>query len=1146
LRWGPAVADLRVEMRDETDRIKAALSGKCVELGEHYFGPVKKASRGEVQFENGPGSLYMNTTRKPGAWFAFSGDIGGYGLELIMWQLDCSFADALSWAKNWLGGDLPPLPQVKKSSKPEKSQEQEDREKIAFAQGLDEQSTPPDGTWAAGYLEEERGIKGPFPPCVHFIGKAPVSEKYPKILDPPAALFLSTDIDGNVQAVGRVFLDGSKKKPGYHTPKRTNGVKSGAAVKFSGNPDGRLVSCEAPEDALSIVQAGGYETWATLGISDLAKAPYPEGREITLARDRDKPGSPADKLFRKTVTALLDRDFDVYVATPPEGVKDFNALLTRNGKGEAEIREGEAAIRAAINSAESQKPKAHFEFHPVPLDEAVERIDRIVQNFLDNPEHTGIKGTAGIGKTLAFIKGVANHPQTFFKNIGVFLPTHALVNEWAARLKSANSSLEVQIIRGRGQVVDGEPMCRKSKLAEKIGRMGFSVQRSLCAGKDADGIIQHCEFNKKDECPYQRQFVDAGLNRRPAIFIMALELLYYGRQAELPKLDFAVTDETFFAAATREQHFIIDRLSARRRHSIENEQRESLMRLSFFARDALEQKKPLIAHLKAKGVSVEEVKDAANIESGGRDTPPVTPGMSQEDQDKAIADFQRGDAMKLKRFWILLAEEWELGRDDVTRISLREWMDPDTYETQTQIYLHWKKEIDRLKEIPTLCLDADLDIKIVEKFFPGITVHTVEVERNCEVIQVNDTAAPNGKFLGPYIEPKDPTDEQKIKYLQDLETAERRCADVQNLIDVEASTGARVLVIANQKVAEKLKAPKNGDKTNFGAFRGVDKWRDFDTAIIVGREQAKPIVYESQARALFWDRPEPLKFLPHGRLLYERRFYRMKDGSVSSAEISVHPDPDIQRLIEQQRELQIAQAIDRLRCIHNVRPKRVILVTSLPCPITVDRVMSWRGIIPANVEVALTRKGVLPLSWSEMARCFPDIWTSAGAAEQELRREGLSTYETLKEYLLGKRRYLISVEYRRPKQRGSPTKALLPADSPDPRAALEAVVGELVSFKVLDALPAAAEAQVPAEIPENLGPIGPISPELETHVEAEIAGDLTPVGDISAAVTPMGAIPEHESPKQLAFAAAGITTADAPPDSWAMPPPGEGPGAAPT
>jgi len=1062
---------------DELARIKDELGRRRIELVEGDFGPVKKATGGRVKFENGPRSFSMDVNRQPGAWTYWAGDESGYELDFVMWQRNLSFWDAVAWAKDWLGGSVPaasfsPAP---KSLKPKKDREQENRERIAFTQGLAEKSTSPDGTWAAGYLEL-RKIKGPFPDCVRFIGKSPVSEKYPKLLDPPAALFLSTDIDGNVQAVARVFLDGSKKKPGYHTPKRTNGVKSGAAVMFPGNPDGRLVSCEAPEDALSIVQAGGYETWATLGISDLAKAPYPEGREITLARDRDKPNSPADKLFRKTVTALLDRGFDVYVATPPLNIKDFNQLL---------IDEGEAAVRAAIDAAESQKPKAHFEVHTVSLDEATASMERTTKNFLDNTEHAGIKAPAGVGKTRAIIAGLANHPETFFRNFEIFVPTHALVNEWAARMKSANSSLDVEIIRGRGQEVDGVPMCKKKGLAERVGRMGFSIQQSLCAEKDAaeyaNGSNQFCEFF--DECPYQRQLEKARKANRPAIRIMPHEYLYLDRQAELPKPDRAVIDETFWAAATREQHFIIDRLSARRRHSIEDEKRKSLMHLSFLVREALEQKTPLIAHLKAQGVSVEEVKDAANAESGGRDAPPVTPGMSEHDQDKALKEFQRGDAMKLWRFWILLSEEWELGRDDVTRISVREWMDPDTYETQTQIYLHWKKDIDRLKEIPTLCLDADLDSKIVEKFFPGITVNTVEIERNCEIVQVNDTAAPNGKFLGPYIKPKDPTDDQRRAYQQDLETAERRCADVQNLIDVEASAGARVLVIANKRVAEKLSAPKNGDITNFGAFRGVDKWRDFDTAIIVGREQARPIVYESQARALFWDRPEPLQFLPAGRLLYERRFYRMKDGSISSAEVSVHPDPDIQRLVEQQRELPIAQGLDRLRCFHNVKAKRAILATSIPCPITVDRVMTWRGIVPTNVEIALDRHGVLPLSWSEMARCFPDIWTSAGAAKQELRREGLNRYETLVGFLVGNRTHLISVEYRRSGQCGKPTKALLPADSPDLQAALEAVVGEVASFRLAPVQAPPPEAPNPPENPENLSPIVDIPP-LEKGVPA--------------------------------------------------------------
>ncbi len=51
---------------------------------------------------------------------------------------------------------------------------------------------------------------------------------------------------------------------------------------------------EGPENALSVWQTTGHETWACLGVSNIGHAPLPEKASVIIARDGDLPGSKAD------------------------------------------------------------------------------------------------------------------------------------------------------------------------------------------------------------------------------------------------------------------------------------------------------------------------------------------------------------------------------------------------------------------------------------------------------------------------------------------------------------------------------------------------------------------------------------------------------------------------------------------------------------------------------------------------------------------------------------------------------------------------------------------------------------------------------------------------------------------------------------
>jgi hypothetical protein len=126
-----------------------------------------------------------------------------------------------------------------------------------------------------------------------------------------------------------------------------------------------------------------------------------------------------------------------------------------------------------------------------------------------------------------------------------------------------------------------------------------------------------------------------------------------------------------------------------------------------------------------------------------------------------------------------------------------------------------------------------------------------------------------------------------------------------------------------------------------------------------------------------------------------------------------------------------------------------------------------------------TRGPAVPLSASELARCFSDLWVSKGAVREDFQRT-VNGHVSHIELFYGKRDYLIRARYRRVGQPGRATPAVIRADAPDPRAALEAVVGPVDWFEVdLVAEP------VPEPVPEQ---------EVDAIVEAEpVNGHVFPI-----------------------------------------------------
>ena len=167
--------------------------------------------------------------------------------------------------------------------------------------------------------------------------------------NPLAMVAIAQDLSGKVRACQRIYLNRSGQKSpiiydGAPTPKMTH-VEGDhwnevAAVRMPGR--GELILCEGVETGISIWMATGRPVAACLGNSGFDSL-FVRGSRVTIARDGDEPGSPADCRIQNAIRSRK-HTHRVKLASPPIG-DDFNDIHQRDGLD---------AVASFIRAAEAQ------------------------------------------------------------------------------------------------------------------------------------------------------------------------------------------------------------------------------------------------------------------------------------------------------------------------------------------------------------------------------------------------------------------------------------------------------------------------------------------------------------------------------------------------------------------------------------------------------------------------------------------------------------------------------------------------------------------------------------------------------------------------------------------------------------------------
>jgi hypothetical protein len=133
--------------------------------------------------------------------------------------------------------------------------------------------------------------------------------------------------DGSFAGIQATWIaaDGAGKVPAFLgvTPRKIFGHRAAGAVRLA-PATSTLCLAEGIETGLSVLQATGIPTWATLGTSGLKSIKLPPMvRDVVIAADADAPGIAAANFARRRFMLEGRR---VRIALPPEGSADFNEV----------------------------------------------------------------------------------------------------------------------------------------------------------------------------------------------------------------------------------------------------------------------------------------------------------------------------------------------------------------------------------------------------------------------------------------------------------------------------------------------------------------------------------------------------------------------------------------------------------------------------------------------------------------------------------------------------------------------------------------------------------------------------------------------------------------------------------------------------
>ena len=933
-------------------------------------------------------------------------------LDAVVFAHGGSFADAVAFAKSWLGwpaadGSLPSRDVAKHILKPRPpvvDLDDADKRKQAQVRAMWAQAQPIAGTLGEVYLNSRAIAPDVWPDAVRWHDRMRAVLLAKHLPDGSAVTQLQAihlDAAGNV-----VLIPGKDGKP-PRKKKLTRGPGLHGAVRLPGDTRA-LCLAEGPETALSIWHAAGIETWCALGqVKTVSLEHVPKSRPIVVCRDDDARNAQSRKAVRDAIRKWRREGRQVVEALPWKLTRrdksDFNDALQDIGRDAVRERI-EAALPNPHAEAEQAMP---VQWARKQLADTMAAAIGDLWDHRDQAQAKALKVGVGIGKTETALRLAKGWIEAGRGVVIYAVPEHRLGSGIIERARALLGTENVAMWRGREQADHDtdEPLCRNLEAVELMQSAGGNVERQVC--RSGKNTCPHYET-----CGYQAQ-----REQKADFWIVSHASLFNEKPAGVPRPSLVIVDEDFWQAGLTagstvtqadidgETHLLDINIAGLKdtKHARMLPElapyREKLARLLDAAPAGRLEYRDVIE----AGIAQDDCNAAHGLEWERWQPPYGKPGDNLETlKSKLASSVDCSDVPRLGGLWRELGLFLHAGsiHDRCGRITVTD--DGFSVTRRKDIEIKWRA--------PTLVMSATLRLDLVRPYFPSV-----------EMVAGIQAAAPHQRVIyhhgksfshavlnGTQAEQKAGTLPKSAENL--------RKAIWEHALALHRLNGGETLLIAPLAVEEWLReqfdVPDGLHLAHHGAIAGRDEWRDVRTMVQVGRTQPPPDAVAGMASKISGLAVESLQDEDGW---YPARLVTLTDRRGQSVTVEAETAGD--GLAETVRasicEDAALQGTGRARGVNRSEadPVEIHLFGTGPIPgVEIDELREWKRL--SKEEIFTAETGVWLESAGDMAGLMGIDRNTLKVARQRLNQMGTlsynnSLYETVPIWLDAKYRRKI-------------------------------------------------------------------------------------------------------------------------------------------
>ena len=831
---------------------------------------------------------------------------------------------------------------------------------------------------------------------------------------------------------------------------------------------------------------------------DLAD-PMPAGWTVDQIRDLIATTTPATEYKTASWTGRgLRPYYDAPEVTPRQARRMQRATINSFVSGEVRLVQSlEKARRLAQQENRRLEEEAGRPLTPAEKAKTTKQAKRTIAHefgmeSLRNGRRVLVVGSQGTGKSSDALQALARVGIPWLRVV-FSLPT---VDKCWEALDQYNgyrrrNSLPGYVVLGRGAYAerpdaegrrkDETRVCPRHELFNRAASMRLSPRRNLCP---TCPLAKTCK-SLKQEAELQEMW--------GGVFFMAREYVFL--QLPVKGVHMLVGDENLTTVAASSPFYLAPKklLEMSKWGGFDLDEIKLVEAEMLCVHQAVtDHPAAMLAHLRRCKVTSASLLRVASLldrefEAAAEAQVKLDGALSDEDLTAQLDQLQELEFGAVARLCRQLAIELRQPRDQANTVCIKKPIDKETGVEQVWVAVFHLKSPKISRETPVLLLDGTGSEFLNKKVFgQDLEVVRVPIERSARVLGTIGERVVEGRIA---------TREFSRQSLTGLDrhgheisaTKSAEASELRREVTALAAAMAPVFVCGTMKAMTMLENSFTATGADiacghYGDVRGKNRWQEYPSALILGREEVTPWALEDLTRPFLADDPEPLIPLVNDAgvscYVQQTRGRRLRDGTVVPVVVNVHADIRCQEVHEQIREAELLQAIDRVRAIYNRR--LLVLLNNLCLDVTYDAVVSWAELKSGgnDLDRAFAKDGqtVWLTNPGELARCHGDIWKSKDAAKKCIDRTGGDTFprvllkEGTDKRLLGKCPPLcISVRYQRPGPGQQPCMAWVNAQPGEARATLERVVGTLASYEVdwASNVSAAVVPQIPPPLEGN-------------------------------------------------------------------------------